>query len=70
MPMAVRTWEGSRAPVVQAEPLLAAISAMSRARSTLSPSTFRKQQEKWLGSLRAGSAGPVMTVSGIRSGRP
>jgi hypothetical protein len=70
MPMAVRTWLGSRAPVVHALPELAAIPAMSSARSTLSPSTLRKQQLKLFESRRSGSVGPVITVSVIRSGSP
>ena len=68
MPIAVSTCDGSSAPVVQALPQLAAISAMSSASSTLSPSTLRKQQLKLFESRRAGSVGPVMTVSGMRSG--
>ena len=46
----------------------AAMPARSRAMSTASPSTNRKQQLKLLASRRSGSKGPVMWVKGTRAG--
>jgi len=56
--MAVSTWEGSREPVVQAEPLLAEMPLRSSWMSTASPSTPAMQQLKLPARRRAGSAGP------------
>src|SRR6202023_1684362 len=49
-PMARRTWEGSREPLAQADPLEAATPARSRASRRSSPFAPGKMAEAWLGS--------------------
>src|SRR3990170_6521782 len=67
-PIAVSTWEGSREPEVQAEPLDADTPCRSSAMRIASPSMCSKQKEALLESRRSRSCGPVTWLNGMHAG--
>ena len=62
-PVASKTWEGSKEPEVQAEPLEAAMPSISRSSKMDSPSTYLNEKLTLLANLLVGC--PLRTTSGI-----